>query len=129
MMERGELDAQENPLANTMSYGIHKLHKHITMTGHFYAVRGIFVHKNTFDSWNKKIQKSVQESVREAIAFQRKEARAEELKKRRELEKDGVAFIDLSENERSRFVDAVKPVIEKAQARFPADLLEMLWLD
>ena len=129
MMERGELDAQENPLANTMSYGIHKLHKHITMTGHFYAVRGIFVHKNTFDSWSRDIQKSVRESVREAITFQRKEARAEELKKRRELEKEGVVFTDLSEEERSRFVDAVQPVIEEAQARLPADLLGMLWLN
>jgi TRAP-type C4-dicarboxylate transport system substrate-binding protein len=42
MMAAGELDAQENPLANIAAYGIHKFHTHITMSGHFYAARSIF---------------------------------------------------------------------------------------
>jgi TRAP-type transport system periplasmic protein len=35
-MAEGRVDAQENPLANTVTYGAHKLHRFHTLTGHFY---------------------------------------------------------------------------------------------
>ena len=41
----GELDAQENPLANTVDYAVHKVHKFHTLTGHSYLSRGIYCHR------------------------------------------------------------------------------------
>ena len=35
MIKAGTLDAQENPLANTVTYGVHKFHKFHTLTYHF----------------------------------------------------------------------------------------------
>jgi len=32
----GEIDAQENPLSNTVTYGVHKFHRFHTLTNHFY---------------------------------------------------------------------------------------------
>ncbi len=129
MMTSGELDAQENPLANTMAYGIHHLHKHVTMSGHFYAARGIFTHKETFDSWPSEIQAAVRESIREAIVFQREAAQAEEIKKRRELGREGAAIVDLTGEERARFVSAVSPVVEEARTRLPEELFRLLEKD
>jgi TRAP-type C4-dicarboxylate transport system substrate-binding protein len=42
MIKAGTLDAQENPLANTVTYGVHKFHKFHSLTSHFYISRPIF---------------------------------------------------------------------------------------
>jgi tripartite ATP-independent transporter DctP family solute receptor len=125
MMASGELDAQENPLANTSAYGINKYHEYITMTGHFYAARAIFTHKQSFDSWPEEIQAAVRESIREAILFQREIAQAEEIKKRGELESAGISFVDLTAEERSRFENAVSPIVEEARGQLPEELFRL----
>lgn len=126
MMESGELDAQENPLANTAAYGMHRFHSHITMTGHFYAARAIFANRDAFDSWPDEVRAAVMESIREAIMFQRDAAREEEVKMRGELEREGIRFIDLSAEERTRFIDSVSPVMEEARKELPGALFQML---
>ena len=35
MIKASTLDAQENPLANTVTYGVHKFHRFHTLTNHF----------------------------------------------------------------------------------------------
>ena len=45
MIKAGTLDAQENPLANTVTYGVHKFHKFHTLTYHFYISRPVFLHR------------------------------------------------------------------------------------
>ncbi|MGH7126325.1 MAG: TRAP transporter substrate-binding protein [Stellaceae bacterium] len=35
----GTIDAQENPLANTVTYGVHKFHRFHSLTSHFYLSR------------------------------------------------------------------------------------------
>ncbi len=117
MIEAGEVDAQENPLANTVTYGVDKHHNHITMSGHFFGARGIFAHKASVDSWPEKIQSAVRESIQEAIAFQRSEAAATERKLRTQLEADGHQFVDLTAEERAAFVEAVAPVMADARTR------------
>src|SRR5262245_21914638 len=51
MIKAGTLDAQENPLANTVTYGVHKFHKFHTLSNHFYISRPIFLHRPSFESW------------------------------------------------------------------------------
>ena len=53
MIKAGTLDAQENPLANTVTYGVHKFHKFHTLTNHFYISRPIFLHRTTFEAGRK----------------------------------------------------------------------------
>ena len=49
MIKAGTLDAQENPLANTVTYGVHKFHKFHTLTYHFYISRPVFLHRPAFE--------------------------------------------------------------------------------
>ena len=51
MIKAGTLDAQENPLANTVTYGVHKFHKFHTLISHFYISRPVFLHRASFDAW------------------------------------------------------------------------------
>jgi TRAP-type transport system periplasmic protein len=36
----GSIDAQENPLSNTVAYGVHKFHRFHTLSNHFYSKAG-----------------------------------------------------------------------------------------
>ena len=72
MIKAGTLDAQENPLANTVTYGVHKFHKFHTLTYHFYISRPIFLHRAAFDAWPDDLRRAMQAAVAEAVAFQRK---------------------------------------------------------
>ena len=56
MIKAGTLDAQENPLANTVTYGVHKFHKFHTLTSHFYISRPIFLHRAAFEAWPDDLQ-------------------------------------------------------------------------
>src|SRR3546814_17837109 len=47
----GSLDAQENPLANTVTYGVHTHHRFHTLSGHFYLSRGVYAHREGVDGW------------------------------------------------------------------------------
>src|SRR6185437_15298658 len=67
MIKAGTLDAQENPLANTVTYGVHHFHKFHTLTSHFYISRPIFLHRATFDAWPRDLQEAMREAVRESV--------------------------------------------------------------
>lgn len=125
LIERGEVDAQENPLANAVTYGVSKYHKYVTLSGHFYGARGIYVHRESFDSWPAEVQRAAREAAREAIGFQRRLAADTERELRIRLEKEGLSFIDLTADERSAFVRVVQPVLEEARGRLGSEVLEL----
>ncbi len=60
MIKAGTLDAQENPLANTVTYGVHKFHKFHTLSYHFYISRPIFLHRASFDGWPEDLKRAIQ---------------------------------------------------------------------
>src|SRR5882762_1861655 len=59
----GEIDAQENPLSNTVTYGVHKFHRSHTLTIHFYISRPIFLHRAAFDNWPGDLQDAMRAAV------------------------------------------------------------------
>ena len=63
MIKAGEIDAQENPLTNTVTYGVHKFHRFHTISNHFYISRPIFLHRPTFDAWPDDLKAAMQQAV------------------------------------------------------------------
>ena len=120
-----EVDAQENPLANTVAYDVHKVHSHYTMTGHLYGARGLFAHRATFDSLATDIREIAARAVREAISTQRSEASKLEVRLRERLESEGANFVDLTEEERLGFISASAPAISLAHQGVPEELFEL----
>src|ERR1700687_127470 len=51
MITTATIDAQENPLSNTVTYGVHKFHRFHTLSNHFYISRPLFVYRTAFDNW------------------------------------------------------------------------------
>ena len=63
MIAAGTIDAQENPLSNTVTYGVHKFHRFHTLSNHFYISRPIFLHRAAFDGWPPRLQRAMQSAV------------------------------------------------------------------
>ena len=122
----GAVDAQENPLANTVDYGAHKAHRHITLTGHCYASRGIYCNRAAFDSWPEALQTGMKKAAREAILAQRQLAVREEEIAGKTLEGAGCEIVKLTREERQAFARAVKPLHDEARKRFGEEMFALL---
>src|SRR3954463_992054 len=89
MIAAGTIDAQENPLSNTVTYGVHKFHRFHTLSNHFYISRPIFLHRTAFDAWPDDLQRAMRSAVTDAIAFQRELHVREEEDARKAIEAEG----------------------------------------
>lgn len=125
MIAGKDVDAQENPLANTVAYGVDDVHRHMTMTAHLYGARGLFAHGETWDSLDADLRDVVAGAVRSAVVAQRAAAAAYETELRTSLEAGGVEFVDLSTDEMATFVEASQQVVKMARESLADDLLEM----
>ncbi len=113
-IKAGTLDAQENPFANTVTYGVHKFHRFHTVTNHFYVSRPIFVHRPTFDAWPGELQRAMCDAVAGAVALQRELAVEEDCEARAAILREGCEIIELTGGEHARFKETVAPLLEEA---------------
>ena len=122
----GTVDAQENPLANTVDYGAHKVHRYHTLTNHCYLSRGIYMNRAEFERWPKELQQGIQRAARAAIVAQRDLAVEEEEVARKAIEAAGGEVVELTPAERAAFARAVKPLHDEARKRFGDDVFALV---
>jgi TRAP-type C4-dicarboxylate transport system substrate-binding protein len=122
----GGLDAQENPLSNTVTYGVHKFHRFHTLTSHFYISRPIFLHRTTFDSWPEDLRAAMRAAVKAAIAFQRDLHVHEEEDARCAIAAAGCEIAELSADEHRSFVSAVDPIYGEARRQYGERLFDLV---
>jgi TRAP-type transport system periplasmic protein len=126
MIKAGTLDAQENPLANTVTYGVHKFHKFHTLTYHFYISRPIFLHRASFDAWPDDLKRAMQQAVTDAVAFQRKLAVEEHEQSRKIIEQAGCEIVELTPQEHAAFVAAVQPLLADGRKMYGEEMFKMV---
>jgi tripartite ATP-independent transporter DctP family solute receptor len=125
-VKNGMLDAQENPFANTVTYGVHKYHRFHSATSHFYLSRPIFVHRPTFDAWPRALQQEVREAVHDAVAFQREAHVKEEEDAMTAIRAEGGEILELTPGEHEKFVAAVTPIYGEARRQYGREVLALL---
>lgn len=123
LISRLDVDAQENPLANTVAYGVDQVHTHFTMTGHLYGARGLFCHRPTLEGFDPDLRAIVKGAATRSVEAQRAAAADLEESLRVRLEGAGALFVDLTAEERDDFVAASGPAIELAHSKLPEGLL------
>jgi TRAP-type C4-dicarboxylate transport system substrate-binding protein len=126
MIKAGTLDAQENPLANTVTYGVHKFHKYHTLSSHFYISRPIFLHRASFDAWPQDLQRAMQHAVTDAVAYQRDLAIEEHTQSRQAIEAAGCEIVELTPAEHDAFVAAVQPLLADAHRIYGEAMFKMV---
>jgi TRAP-type transport system periplasmic protein len=126
MITAGTIDAQENPLSNTVTYGVHKFHRFHTLSNHFYISRPIFIHRDTFESWPNDLQRAMRAAVAEAVAFQRGLHVGEEEEARKTIVAQGCEVAEPTAAEHAMFVAAVKPLMDEACATYRAEMFALV---
>jgi TRAP-type C4-dicarboxylate transport system substrate-binding protein len=125
-IKAGTIDAQENPFANTVTYGVHKFHHFHTVTNHFYISRPIFLHRPAFDAWPPDLQRAMRDAVTRAIAFQRDLAIEEDAAARAAIEAAGCEITELTDDEHAQFRAAVAPLLTEARDTYGEELFAMI---
>jgi TRAP-type C4-dicarboxylate transport system substrate-binding protein len=126
MLMSGELDAQENPLANFVTYGVHTVHPHLTMTGHVYGARGVYASAVVLADWAPRAREVLADAVAAAVAQQREDAAETETRLRERLTGEGTRIVDLGDDEHAAFRTAAEPVLAHARAELGDDLWGLL---
>jgi tripartite ATP-independent transporter DctP family solute receptor len=122
----GEIDAQENPLANTVTYGAHKYHRFHTLTNHFYVSRPVFLHRASYEAWPRPLQQAMRQAVKDAMVFQRALAIEEEEEALAAIRAQGCVVEELTAAEHAQFVAAVQPLLQEARSEYPEDALKTI---
>jgi TRAP-type C4-dicarboxylate transport system substrate-binding protein len=125
-IKAGTIDAQENPFANTVTYGVHKFHRFNTVTNHFYISRPIFLHRPAFDGWPEDLQRAMQAAVKRAIDVQRGQAIEEDREARAAILAAGCEITELTADEHTAFRAAVAPLLAEAQGTYGSKMFELI---
>jgi TRAP-type C4-dicarboxylate transport system substrate-binding protein len=125
-IKAGTIDAQENPFANTVTYGVHKFHHYHSVTNHFYISRPIFLHRDAFDAWPKDLQDAMHEAVAASVAYQRELAIEEDKSARQAIVDQGCEIAELTGDEHALFANAVQPLWADAQKMYGKDMFGMV---
>lgn len=126
MIKAGEIDAQENPLTNTVTYGVHKFHRFHTISNHFYISRPIFLHRPTFDAWPADLKAAMQKAVTESVAFQRGLHVQEEDEAEKAIKAEGCEIVTLDAAQHDAFASTVQPIYVEAKAFLGEDLFKLI---
>src|ERR1051325_2074582 len=102
-IKAGAIDAQENPFANTVTYGVHKFHHYHSVTNHFYVSRPIFLHRGAFDAWPKDLREGMRAAVAASVEYQRGLAIEEDKSARQAIIDQGCEIAELTSEELSAF--------------------------
>jgi len=125
-IKAGTIDAQENPFANTVTYGVHEFHRFHTVTNHFYISRPIFLNRTQFDAWPRDLQSAMREAVTKAVAFQRELAIAEDREARAAIEAASCEITALTPAQHALFRQAVDPLLQEARHTYGAEMFKMV---
>ena len=126
LIKKGEIDAQENPLTNTATYGVHNFHRYHTISNHFYISRPIFLHRPTFDGWPDDLKAAMQRFINEAVAFQRYLHVKEEDEAEAALRAKGCEIVELDAAQHKLFADKVQPIYAEARKQIGNELFDLM---
>ncbi len=125
-IKAGTLDAQENPFANTVTYGVHKFHRFHTVTNHFYISRPIFLNRTQYESWPPDLQRAMREAVQRAVKFQRQQAIEEDREARAAIEAAGCEITALTVDALAQFRTAVAPLLDEARETYGQQMFGLI---
>ena len=107
-VERGEIDAQENPLTNYWNFEIYKTQKFVSLTSHMIGFCLFIINKNFFNNLNDDEKVLIEETAKKSIIFQRELASKEDGILLNKMNKEGIKVTTLSLNEIKKFKNKTK---------------------
>lgn len=119
-----EIDAQENPLTNLVNFDLHKVHRFVSLTGHFCGIALLLANREFVEALTEREMSALREAVRAATLRQREMAAAEDEICLEALKRDGVVIEYAADIDLAAFSQAVHPVVEREQSKLPPAILD-----
>lgn len=121
-LETKAVDAQENPYTVIYAQKFYDVQKYVSTTGHAYDALVLVASKKFWDGLSPADRDLLQAAANEATLFQRQTSRDLNGSLRGELVKQGMVINDVSDAERVRMREKLKPVIDKYTAQVGTDV-------
>jgi len=121
-----KFDAHDNALTNIYNFGVHKFHRYITLSGHFFGASALAFNASAYQSWPADVRTAVDDAARAATEYQHELAAAEDnamLAKLAACENEVTA---LTATEHAAFVTALAPVLDKYKRELGPALFRLL---
>jgi len=122
----GVVDAQENPLTNTINFGVPDTHKHLTLSGHLCGVTLVLANARWVAGLSSPQRQSLDAAMSHATAAQRGLAKEEDERCLRAILAAGVAVLGPDQFDRTAFITATQQVGREAAARLDPALMALL---
>lgn len=117
------IDAQENPLTNLVNFDIHKTHRFVSLTGHFFGIALLLGNRAALGQLDRANRAALDHSISRATQIQRELAAAEDCECLRLLEADGVDLVTAGQIDHVAFRACVADVVATEACRLDPVLL------
>jgi tripartite ATP-independent transporter DctP family solute receptor len=111
-LEQGTVDGQENPYSAIASARLNEVQKYLSLTRHIYFVAAAVFSKKVWDGLTEEERAILEKSAEEALP-QWKKASLQDREVLAARFKESMKINDITAEERARFREAAKPVIDK----------------
>jgi tripartite ATP-independent transporter DctP family solute receptor len=115
-LQTGVIDGQENPIAIVYAFKLSEVQNYLSLTGHFYSPAPMSMSLKKFKAMKPEYQQILLDAALKAAAYERKLIRDNEAKQLEALKEQGM---DVSEVDKSIFVEAMAPVYEQFGKKYP----------
>lgn len=109
-LQQGVVEGQENPLANIIGSKFNEVQKYLIMTQHVHDVAPFIISGKAWESWTDEQRAWVQQASDEAAEYMRQKNVELTEENKQKLADGGMTVIELTDEERQTFKDAVKDV-------------------
>jgi len=124
-METKAIDGQENPLSVIYSNKFYEVQKYVSGTNHVYGTNILLVSKVFWDKLSATEKKIMQDSMKEAIAYERTMSRATAKKSVADLQAGGMQYNEIAPAELAKMAATVKPVTDKFAASYEPAIMKL----
>jgi tripartite ATP-independent transporter DctP family solute receptor len=124
-LQRGDVDAQENPLSNILGAKMHDVQRYLTLTAHAYNTQIVLANAASLDRLSEADRAIVEQSLRDVIPWHRgisADGDRRALERLRTL----MEVRELSADERGAFVQSAYFVWERIGRIFPDAIYDLL---
>ena len=122
----GSVDAQENPLTNTVNFNLHRSHRHISLTSHFFGVALVLVNRASFENWSADARRLICAAAQIATSAQRRFAANEDVDCLARLRDDGCQIVPADAIDLAAFKAAVSGISRREMASIDPVILAAL---
>jgi C4-dicarboxylate-binding protein DctP len=127
-LQTGVVDGTENPPSNMYTQKMHEVQKHATLSNHGYLGYAVIVNKKFWDDLPADVRGQLEQAMTEATAFANDIAQAENDKALEAMKATGkTEFHELTADERTAWMAALKPVHEEVAGRVGKELIEAIY--